>query len=222
MKSALWSNPWFVIPTLVFVNAGLLVLLDLHPGHEILSLNPFRVEPWNTFFRFCTRLGEPISFVVLGLLAMLWRFRFALLIAIAGSILPPVSYILKDKIGTDRPITFFNKAGLRDAVVTIPEVDLNGGQTSFPSGHTTAAFCIYSLLALMTRAKAPWLGLAWAYTAMLVAFSRIFLVQHFLIDVLGGALLGIFLSALIWEINLRWLQNWPALDRGLLPGIRNA
>ncbi len=222
MKNAFWSNPWFIIPALICINAGLLFFLLLPGGEEVLYLNPWRTEPLNTFFRLCTKLGEPLAFVFFGILAMLWRFRYALLIAAAGLILLPTTYILKDKIGTDRPITFFEKKGLRDAVEVVPEVDLNAGQTSFPSGHTMAAFCLYGLLALMTRKKAPWMGFAWAWTAVLVAVSRIFLAQHFLLDVLGGACLGIFLSLLIWEINDRTIQKWPALDRGLLASSRNA
>ncbi|MBL7776208.1 MAG: phosphatase PAP2 family protein, partial [Saprospiraceae bacterium] len=190
-------------------------------GHEILYLNPWRTEPWNRLFRWATQLGEPLAFVFFGLLSALWRFRFAALIALAGLILPPLSYVLKDKIGTDRPITHFNHTGLRDAVVTVPEVELNGGQTSFPSGHTTAAFCMYGLMALMSRKRWPALGLFWFGLAFLVAFSRVFLVQHFLIDVLGGAALGLFLSLLVWEINVRYLEKWPVLNRGLLPAARN-
>lgn len=222
MKNAFWSNPWFVIPALVFIILGLWMQLNLRFGHEILYLNAWRTEPLNTIFRYATKMGEPLAFVVFGLLGMLWRYRFALLIAIAGIILPPISYLLKDKIGTDRPITYFNKTQMRSAVETVPNVELNGGQTSFPSGHTTAAFCMYGLMALMTRSRAPRLGLAWVGLAILVAFSRIFLVQHFLIDVLGGAVLGLFLSMLIWEINLRCLQKWTFLDRGLWPTRRNA
>jgi hypothetical protein len=42
-------------------------------------------------------------------------------------------------------------------------------------------------------------------------------VQHFLVDVLGGALFGLFVAAIVWEINTLWLQQWTGLDKGLLP-----
>ena len=217
MKGGLWTHPWFLIPVLLFLNAGLAVLLYLPYGAEILLLNPFRAEPLNSFFRFCTHLGEVPAFVFAGFAALFWKYRFALLVALAGAIISPVSYLLKDNFGADRPITYFEKLGLREEVALVPDVDLNGGQTSFPSGHTMAAFGLYALLALMLRPLAPWLGLACAWTAMLVGFSRIFLVQHFLSDVMGGATAGVFVAALVWEIDRRFLRKWPILDKGLLP-----
>jgi membrane-associated phospholipid phosphatase len=217
MKQAFWSNPWFFIPVLLFLNIGFALLLFVPHGVEIVYLNPFRAEPLNTFFRWTTYLGEASAFVVLGLISMLWRFRYALLLALAGLIISPTSYLLKDQIGTDRPITFFANIGAKDAVVIVPGVTLNGGQTSFPSGHTMAAFGLFGVIALLSGRRRPLIGLACAWTAILVAISRIFLVQHFLVDVLGGALFGLFVAAIVWEINTRWLQQWTGLDKGLLP-----
>lgn len=216
MKNGFWAYSWFSIPVLLFFNAGLAMLLFLPYGTEIILLNSWRTEPLNSFFRLCTQLGEVPAFVLLGLLTMTWKYRFSLLIALAGLFISPLSYVLKDQIGTDRPITYFEKAGVRDAVVLVPGVDLNGGQTSFPSGHTMAAFGLYGLLALLTGRALPWLGLAFAWTAILVGFSRIFLVQHFLWDVLGGAAIGLLVAALVWQINERLLKRWPVLDAGIL------
>ena len=123
---------------------------------------------------------------------------------------------MKDQIGTDRPITHFEKAGNREAVVVVPGVDLNGGKTSFPSGHTTAAFGMYGLIALITARRAPWLGVACAWTAILVALSRIFLVQHFLIDVVGGAVLGMSIAWVVGELDRRFFHKWTFFNRGIL------
>lgn len=216
MSSGNRFNPWFTIPALLFLNIGLALLLFVPYGDEILYFNSWRGEPLNTFFRFFTRLGEAPAFVVIGLCAMLFRYRYALLIALAGLFLIPVSYLLKDNIGADRPITFFEKQGIRDEVVLVPQVDVNGGQTSFPSGHTMTAFGMFNLIARMTGRRAAWLGLACAWTAFLVALSRIFLVQHFLIDVLGGAVIGLLIARLVWELNARFFQKWSFLDGGIL------
>ncbi|MBK6930850.1 MAG: phosphatase PAP2 family protein [Saprospirales bacterium] len=215
MSKDFLASPWFFIPVLLFLNAGLFLLLFLPYGQEILYLNSWRAEPLNTFFRWCTRLGEAPVFVVVGLLALLWRIRYALLIALAGLLISPASYLLKDKIGTDRPITYFEKSGIREAVVTVPGVELNGGQTSFPSGHTMAAFGMFGLVALITGRRIPWLGLACAWSGILVALSRIFLVQHFLIDVLGGTVIGLAIAGLVWSVNRPLNRFGAILDRGL-------
>ncbi|MBK9335537.1 MAG: phosphatase PAP2 family protein [Lewinellaceae bacterium] len=206
--------PGFLSRFCFFFNAGLALLLFVLHGVEIIYLNPFRTEPLNTFFRWVTRLGEAPAFVVLGLVSMLWRFRYALLIALAGLIIMPTSYLLKDQIGTARPITYFADHSVSNYVVFVPDVRLHGGQTSFPSGHTMAAFGLFGVIALLGGRRWPLLGLACASTAMLVALSRIFLVQHFLVDVLGGVGRA-FVAAVVWEINTRWLQNHKGLDTGI-------
>lgn len=215
MNSSIWSFPWFTIPVLLFFIAGLGLLLIWPYGGEIIYLNPWRSEPLNTFFRLLTRLGEAPAFVITGLLLLLWRFRFALVFALAGLVITPLSYVLKDQIGTDRPITYFEKEGLREEIVLVPGVELNGGQTSFPSGHTMAAFGLYGTVALLTACSIPWLGLACAWTAILVGISRIFLVQHFLLDVLGGASIGLLVALICWRVNSRIQAKFKLLDAGL-------
>lgn len=59
---------------------------------------------------------------------------------------------------------------------------------SFPSGHTTTAFCLAMFLTLISKNKK--LGLIYFALALLVGFSRTILSMHFAIDVLGGAILG--------------------------------
>jgi len=216
MKQAFWSNPWFFVPALLFLNIGLGLLLFVPQGHEIISLNPLRTEPLNTIFRWSTRLGEGPVFIVIGLVSMLWRYRYAVLLALAGLIIIPTSHLLKEQMRKERPVAFFAGAGLKDAVVLVPKVDVHSGRTSFPSGHTMAAFGLFGVIALLGGGRMPWLGFTCALAATLAGISRIFLVQHFLPDVLAGAFVGLFITGLVWEVNVRWLQRWKGLDRGIL------
>ncbi|MBK8193896.1 MAG: phosphatase PAP2 family protein [Lewinellaceae bacterium] len=214
----IWGNSWFMIPALLFFNGGLLVLYYVSYGDEILYFNDLREEPFNTVFRLITYLGEAYAFFLFGVAAMFWRWRYALLIALTGLITLPTSFIIKDSFGTDRPITYFTNRDMRQDVVTVPGVVLNTGQTSFPSGHSMAAFGLYSMLTLIAGKRRRRLGLLFALTAILVAVSRIFLVQHFLSDILAGALLGLVVSGLVWRLDSTDLfRRWPLLDSGLLP-----
>ncbi|MCB0544687.1 MAG: phosphatase PAP2 family protein [Lewinellaceae bacterium] len=197
----IWENPWFTIPVLVFFNAGLLLAFFVPYGDEILYLNGLRHEPFNTAFRLITKLGEVYAFLIAGVALLFWRFRFALLIAITGLIILPTTYIFKEHFSADRPITFFQEKGMRQSVVTVPGVDLNTGQTSFPSGHTTAAFGLYSILALIAGSRRLRWGIVFAGLAILVAVSRVFLVQHFLADIMAGAILGLLIGGLVWRLN---------------------
>jgi membrane-associated phospholipid phosphatase len=101
-------------------------------------------------------------------------------------------------------------------IVTVPGVELHTGQTSFPSGHTMAGFGLYSILTLMAGKKKQRWGFALALAAISVGVSRIFLVQHFLPDVLSGALLGLLVSSLVWRLDgTPFFQRMHWLDRHL-------
>jgi membrane-associated phospholipid phosphatase len=191
---------WYYYPVGIFLFAALAAACVLPYGEEILILNDLRFEPFNTVFRIITGLGEPYMWVI-AVAFYLFRSRStAIPLIVGGLLIIPVSYIVKDKAGTDRPYTHFQNIGKSDQVVVVPGVALNKGKTSFPSGHTMSAFGLYSMLALLSRGKNRYLLMTLAGISILTGISRIFLVQHFLVDVIGGAVLGMLISLLVWKL----------------------
>ena len=213
----IWQNPWFMVPTLLYLNASLAIAFFVPHGEEVLWFNHWRFEPLNTIFRFTTLFGEVFAYVGWGLFFMCWRYRLALIIALAGLMTIPTVHVLKRKIGSPRPATYFEKQARRDALVIVPEDNPVTGHTSFPSGHTFAAFSLYSLVALSAEElfRRRRIGLLMAFLAMLVGLSRIFLAQHFLSDILSGAVLGMVMGSVCWQVGLR-LKKYPRLDGGVL------
>jgi membrane-associated phospholipid phosphatase len=208
----IWEQKWFIIPVGLFFGAGIALALLVPYGDEILYLNEWRHEPYVTIFKFFSWCGETWIWVIIGLAALLLRYRFTLMIAATGLVMPLV-FVLKDQVGTDRPITYFLNQGKKAEVITVPEVRLNTGQTSFPSGHTMSAFGLFSLLALMAGPKQKKAAFLLALLAIFVGISRIFLVQHFLVDVLAGALLGMAVSGFVWWLNgLSYFQGKAWMD----------
>ena len=67
---------------------------------------------------------------------------------------------------------------------------------SFPSGHTTTAFAIFTLLMLFAKNR-NW-GYACVTLAWLAGYSRCYLFQHFPVDVLGGATIGMLSSLIVY------------------------
>ena len=62
------------------------------------------------------------------------------------------------------------------------------------------AFAMFSLATLMLPKRYQVLGLLFVWSATLVAMSRVFLVQHFLRDILAGSVFGLLVSDLIWQL----------------------
>ncbi|MDG2865955.1 phosphatase PAP2 family protein, partial [Vibrio parahaemolyticus] len=70
---------------------------------------------------------------------------------------------------------------------------------SFPSGHTTASFCLATVFSL----NIPYLSVVFFIFAGLVGISRIYLGVHYPSDVLAGIILGI-ISSFIVHYNFQW------------------
>jgi membrane-associated phospholipid phosphatase len=211
-----WENPWFTIPVLLFFAIGFGIVYTVPYGDELIFFNSWRQEPLNTFFRFCSRLGEEHVYYVAIIIAFFFRFRTALLIALLGIFVTSFSFTLKDYFGTERPMTYMAGQGRNSELRLVPDVRMNTGRTSFPSGHTMSAFAFYGFLAMLLRRREQWLGGILAYTAILVGIARIFLVQHFLLDILGGALLGLGVAWLFYRLHeSRYMQQFKFLNRGL-------
>ena len=70
------------------------------------------------------------------------------------------------------------------------------GFSSFPSGHSTTVFALATMLALFEKNK-KW-NILYLLGALGVGYSRIYLGQHFLGDVLVGSGLGMLVAVLVY------------------------
>lgn len=99
-----------------------------------------------------------------------------------------VLWFFKAVLGRQRP----HKSEMNDALVFEP-LTLDWHFHSMPSGHTQVLFSVCAALCLIfPRARYAFITLA-----ALLAFTRVMTLQHFLSDVIAGALLGFFFSAFI-------------------------
>lgn len=113
------------------------------------------------------------------------RARAVRALAVAGVESSLVNAALKGLVGRSRP----DRSDIRLADVGIPVREPK--TTSFPSGHTLAAFCAATV---MSR-KGDRSGNALLYTgAALVGVSRVHLGAHHASDVVGGAAIGTVLG----------------------------
>jgi len=78
--------------------------------------------------------------------------------------------------------------------------------TSFPSGHTTTAFAVASVLACGYKDKI-WISITSYSVAALVGVSRINDGKHWATDVIAGAALGTFVGVTLSKINFGGNKN---------------
>lgn len=82
-----------------------------------------------------------------------------------------------------------------------------GGLYGFVSSHASNFFAIAAVVSLLfsERKYLPYLLYSWA---TLVSYSRIYVGKHYALDVIGGAVLGIFVAKIVWCIVLKIKEKY--------------
>jgi membrane-associated phospholipid phosphatase len=171
---------------LILLLSGTLLLLLYGKSASFTSLNSFHHVLLNAFFINYTFMGDGIF--ALCLIAWLFFYKKkqqGLILLVAFLVSGLMVQIIKNFVNSPRPRSFFFEAG--QYLYFIDGVSQTG-YSSFPSGHTATAFAIATFLVLTMKNK-RWQFLLLT-AAALVGYSRIYLAQHFLLDVIIGTVIG--------------------------------
>ena len=177
-------NPFSILLYLGEI-AGIFPLFMYEKGEIVLWINQrFAENNYDLFYTRFTELGSGMSFVVLALLYLLFNTRKAYQVVITSILVLVVSQGLKHAFGYPRPTAYIPK----DAFCHLIEGFEYAKNFSFPSGHTMAAFAVFTLIAHYTYSIS--IKVLGFFTAATIGFSRMYLLQHFYMDVYVGAFLG--------------------------------
>lgn len=181
--------------TVLFALVCLTFIVRIKKGDIHLAMDQWHEGSSDFVFRYLTHLGDGLAFVVVVLALAIMRksLRMTVSFAAAGVAVLLIIAFLKGVFfaGVARPWGYFEEGMLR----IIPDLEQHTSR-SFPSGHTTAAFALYGLLAFWIN-KRGW-SVALFVLAVAVGYSRMFLNQHFLVDVFAGSILGALIA---WGIH---------------------
>lgn len=209
------QGPAFLMYVLYFITT-LLIVLFWDKGTFLLWLNERHNVYGDFFFKYVTYLGDGLMFLFLAILFLTYRYYNLILLAFAALTQTIITTIAKRFIfNYPRPKAFFENS---DELFNFVDGVTVYSSYSFPSGHTASAFTIATLLICLTRNKL--LQVLFMLAAILVAISRIYLFQHFLMDTVAGSLIGIFSAGSIWWYfsikRTELLYDKPKLQGGLI------
>jgi undecaprenyl-diphosphatase len=198
------SKVYIISFMLIFVGFTFF-LANYGKAKSFILLNTYHSKWLDLFFSKFTFLGDGLFVVILAVILFftLKTQRLSILILISYIVSGLLAQLFKHSFNAPRPKMFFNSNTYQHFIdgVSISNYE------SFPSGHTTSAFALAFMLAHSTNKKSFQIILL--FLAIATGYSRIYLGQHFLTDVLFGAFLGTFISALTIFISNKVAYRKP-------------
>ena len=153
-------------------------------------------------FTYLTHVGDGLMAVAVCLL-WLYQKKWPRAIVLFGAFAVSgiLAQLIKHSVESPRPFVYFESNGQQ--IDAVEGVQLLSNFKSFPSGHTATAFALATSLVLLM----PWWQKRWWLAFMVacsIGYSRVYLGQHFLQDVLAGSVLGVLSAAAMYLLMRRW------------------
>ena len=203
-----------------------LALLYIPKGELHLLLCDRHTPARDIFYRYYTHVAEWFPYVLCVALLLFSRIGDGVLATTALVLSALTTQLFKHLINAPRPLSWF-AANMPDVQLPLVEGVKMNYWLSFPSGHTTSFFALAFVLSIISTnhlsandSKRSVLCQRSGLTAIAVqlllfiaaalgGYSRIYLSQHFTMDVFAGALVGILITLLCYAVLNRFEgQKW--------------
>lgn len=212
MRKLIHKNRYFFVPYLLFVISSLFLMTTFDKPDLHILFNRLHSPFLDSFFKQLTYLGDGMIYFLILAILLFYNYRWSIVFTTA--VLASSFFVIMGKRSffpdAYRPTKYFELYQNYHLHV-VKGVNLHSLH-SFPSGHTTTAFTLFIMLAFLVRSNA--LKLLCFFIAVLTGFSRIYLSQHFLIDVFTGSIIGTGCVLLSWHYFDRF--NSPWLEKSIL------
>ena len=218
MKELLRKNVVFIALSLILIAVLGLALLYIPKDQLHLLLCDRHTPARDIFYRYYTHVAEWFPYVVCIAVLLFGRIGDGVFASAAMLLSALFTQIVKRIVVAPRPLTWF---GEHFPSIQLPLVD--GVQMnlwySFPSGHTTSFFALAFVLCILLtrtpkttripRTTSILVQLVLVLLAALGGYSRIYLSQHFALDVFAGALVGTLITLLCYAVLHRFeAKKW--------------
>jgi len=206
MIKLLKNNKYFFATYFLFLVVAVFLLLSFSKADLHIFLNRLNTPFFDEFFKYATFLGDGLMIAILFVVLLGYRYRFAFAFLIGALLTSGVVQLFKKVLLENmyRPSKYFELFETYQLHL-VEGVNLHSLQ-SFPSGHTATAFNIFFFLALISKNNG--IKILCAVLAATVAYSRVYISQHFMVDITVGSVIGIILTFIIFYWSTKWGKAW--------------
>jgi membrane-associated phospholipid phosphatase len=204
MYDILKKNSAFFFPYLLSLLAGTAFLGLWSQTSISLYINGHNSAFADFFFKYWTNVGLGYLILPIALILAFISFRYMLMSVFCFLVTFTVNDSIKYALNTPRPSMVFE--GMHQNFYHVPGVDIYSWD-SFPSGHTAIAFGMFCLLALIVNKSS--VKFLFFICAFLVGYSRIYLAEHFLPDVMAASVIAVTCTILTFKM----FTNWSAINK---------
>ena len=184
----------FLVPTLVLALVLGIALLIIPKAELHLALCQPHTTGLDTIVPIITNLVDWLPYLCVILLLFYragWATFLASNLLLSTIIVQPIKHI----VCAPRPLTWFAE-NMPDVTLPLVEGVRMNHWLSFPSGHTTTFFVLFYSLSIILYAENVTGKMILSFLCFLCAsfgaYTRIYLSQHFALDVFAGILIALF------------------------------